>query len=251
MKIIACGMLMLALAAPAAWASLNVEEDPSADKALLTWTDPSAWQVGLTYLHLSRSVDLEGAERDLSGDGVDVGIGFSPWSWLLLYGQAGAAKASLEKVMREESSSTGAGGLLGARLNLWQIYEGVHKTSWRVTLQLAGQYAYRTTDDGGDGELQWSETMVLLPLDYHLTFARSFRNVYAGEFQSLDFFAGPAFSKLDGTWTRGETERDFEEVQSFGAVAGANLWLLENLAFGARADWFERTSLLLSVLYRF
>ena len=42
-----------------------------------------------------------------------------------------------------------------------------------------------------------------------------------------------------------------EQALKSGAVAGANLWLLENLAFGARADWFERTSLLLSVLYRF
>ena len=46
-----------------------------------------------------------------------------------------------------------AGGLLGARLNVWQLNEGVQRTAWRVTLQAAGQYAYRTSEDDGDGDL--------------------------------------------------------------------------------------------------
>ena len=250
MKKIACWMMMMAMGVPAAFAQRNVMEDPSADQALLTWSDPSAWQVGLAYERVSRPVDLEGAEWDLRGDIVDAVIGVSPWPWMLLYGQVGSSKATLDGVLREDPSA-GAGGLLGARLNLWQIYECLQATAWLVTLQLAGQYAFRTTEDDGDGDIQWGETLVMLPLNYHLSFARSFRNYYMAEFQSLDAYAGPAFSKVDGTWTRRGVEKDFEEVQSFGVVGGVDLWLLENLSFGARAEAFDGTSLQLTVCYRF
>lgn len=250
MKKTACWMLMMALVVPAARASLNVAEDPSAESALLTWRDPVPWQFGLAYARLARPVDLAGAEWDLKGDVVDAMIGVSPWPWFLLYGQVGASAGRLEGAMRADPSA-GAGGLLGARVNAWQIYQGVHKTAWRVTLQLAGQYAYRTSGDDGDGDLRWGETLVMLPLDYHLSFARSSRNAYSGEFQSFHLFAGPAYSKLDGTWTRNGVKRDFEEQASFGVVGGGELWLLENLAFGVRFDWFEATSGQLTVRYRF
>lgn len=250
MKTIACWTMVMALGAAAAVAQRNVMEDPSADPALLTWRDPFPWQAGLVYQHLSRPVDLDGVERELSANIGDVAIGVMPWPWLLLYGQAGASDGRLEGLMREDAEF-GAGGLLGARVNLWQIYEGVQKTAWRLTLQLAGQYAYRTAADDGEGDLEWGETLVMLPLDYHLSFARTYRNYYMAEFQGFSLYVGPAYSKVDGTWTQNSLEREFEETQAVGVVGGAELWLLENLAFGARADWFDGTSLQLSVRYRF
>jgi opacity protein-like surface antigen len=250
MKKIAYGTMILVLCAPAVLAQRNVMEDRSADPALLTWSDPTAWQFGLAYARMSRPVDLDGDEWTLRGDIVDASVGFYPAPWLLLYGQVGGSQGRLDDVQLEDPSA-GAGGLLGVRVNLWQLYEGVQATAWRITLQLAGQYAFRTTQDEGDGDLQWGEALVMMPLDYHLSFARSFRNYYMAEFQSLAVYAGPAFSKLDGTWTRRGVEQDFEEVQAFGVVGGVELWLLENLSFGARADWFEGTSMQLTVHYRF
>ena len=250
MKKIACWMATMILGAAAACAQRNVLEDESAESALLTWSDPSAWQVGFAYSRVSRPVLLDGVEADLDADIAEATIGFSPWGWLLFYGQAGASLGRLDPVMAEDADA-GASGLLGARANLWQLYEGVQVTAWRVTLQLAGQYAVRGSRDAGEGELQWGEALVMLPLDYHLSFGRTFRNSYMAEFQSLHFFVGPAFSALDGTWTRNENELDFEETESFGVVGGLDLWLLENLSFGGRVDWFDGASMQLSVLYRF
>ncbi|HRT05859.1 MAG TPA: hypothetical protein P5204_09180 [Kiritimatiellia bacterium] len=240
----------LLLAVPAARASLHVEEDASGETALLTWKDPVPWQAGLIYQRLSRPVELDGTERDFKAHVAEAMVGVSPWPWLLLFGQAGASEARLEGSM-SASADAGAGGLLGARLNAWQIHQGAHRTAWRLTLQVAGQYAYRTSADDGEGELRWQETLLMLPLDYHLSFARTFRNTYAGEFQSLHVYVGPAYSKLDGTWSRDGLDRDFEEAEAFGAVGGGELWLLENLAFGARFDWFEGTSGQITVRYRF
>ena len=243
-----CSLLLLA--APAVRASLNVEEDASAETALLTWKNPVPWQAGLGYLRLARPVDLDGTERELKAHVAEAMVGVSPWPWLLLYGQVGAAEARLGEAMAA-TADAGAGGLLGARLNAWQIFQGAHKTAWRLTLQVAGQYAYRTSADGGEGELRWQETLAMVPLDYHLSFARTFRNTYAGEFHSLHLYVGPAYSKLDGTWTRNGLDRDFEGTEEFGAVGGGELWLLENLAFGARFDWFDGTSGQITVRYRF
>jgi len=241
--------LMMALSVSVALADRNVMEDRSADTALLTWRNPTDVEVGLMYTHLSRPVKLGSLDDTLSGDIIDVGVGVSPWPWLLLYGQIGGSQPRLDS-MREDTSF-GAGGLLGARVNVWQLYEGVQATSWRLTLQAAGQYEYRTSQDHGDGDLQWGEGLVLLPLNYHLTFARSFRNVYMSEFQSLSLYLGPAWSTVDGTWTRNGQEVDFEEAEAFGAVGGVDLWLLENLSFGIRGDWFESTSMKIRVQYRF
>jgi len=249
MKKTACWILFVALAVPGVFAENNLREDISADSALLTWRHPLNWRVGLAYTHLSRSVEMGNIEDSLNGDIVDAIIGVAPWPWLLLYGRAGASKAQLD-TMREEGSN-GAGGLLGARVNVWQLYEGLQETAWRVTLQVAAQYAFRTSADDGDGDLQWGEALVMMPLDYHLTFARSFRNVFMDEFQGLSAYAGPAFSKLDGTWTRHGVETDFEETEAFGIVGGVELWLLENLSFGGRVEWFESTTYQLMVHYRF
>ncbi len=239
----------MVLGVSCAWADRNVVKDRSADEALLTWSNPINVQAALIYTHLSRPVDLGSQEDSLRGDIVDVGVGYTPWPWLLLYGQVGGSQPSLDAL--SENPSIGAGGLLGAQVNLWQLYEGELATAWRLTLQLTGQYEYRTSQDHGDGELQWSESLVMLPLRYHLSFARSFRNYYMSEFQSVSIYLGPAWSKLDGTWTRNNQEIDFEESEPFGVVGGVDLWLLENLAFGVRADWFDGTTMKLHVLYRF
>lgn len=250
MNRIACSLWALMLGATAAPAQRFVMEDASADPALLTWSNPARWQAGLAYARVSRMVDRAGVETHLRADIVDAEIGLRPWPWLLLYGQAGGSRPQLDAGGREEFS-VGAGGGGGARLNLWQLHEGVQTTAWRLTLQLAGQYVYRTGGDDGDGELHWGEALVWLPLDYHLSFARTFRNAYMTEFQSLEVYAGPAFSKVDGTLDRRGADEDFEEADEFGVVGGAELWLLENLAFGARAEWFEDTTLRVLVRYRF
>ena len=250
MKRIASWIGWMALSTTMALAQRSVVEDASAEQSLLTWSNPVGWEAGLAYVHVTRSVDLEGLETRLKADIADVEIGMMPWPWLLVYGRAGGSQAQLTEVAGDDSSPGGGGGI-GMRLNLWQIYEGVQATAWRFTLQMAGQYMYRTTQDDGDGEVQWGEALVWMPFNYHLSFARPFRNSYMAEFQSLAVYAGPALSKVDGTWTRRGAEQDFEEEDNFGAVYGAQFWLLENLSFEARAEWFENTTLQLMVHYRF
>lgn len=250
MKRLIAGGLLLGMWLPAAQGQWEKHEDTTVPAAIITLTDASRWEAGLVYAHMSRRVDLEGQECRLRGDVVDVFLGFAVVPWLQLYGQVGASQARLDDILNPRPGA-GAGGLIGARLNLWQFHADRTESSWRFTVQVDGQVAHRTTDDKGGGDLHWTEALVMLPLDYHLTFEHTSRNLYMAEFHSLHAYAGPAFSSLEGAWELDEMKRDFEESESFGVVAGAELWLFENLAFGARADWFDSTTLQLMVRYRF
>lgn len=243
-------LAMILAAATAASAQKTIRDDASAPTALVTLPDASRWQAGLAYARVARMVTLDGVEWKLRANGIDVLLGFAPVPWFQIYGQAGAAEARLVDAM-SDLLSPGGGGLVGARLYLWQLHQGAQATAWRLTLLADGHYAYRSTQEDDEGKLQWSEVLIMLPLDYHLTFARTFRNFYMSEFHSLRIYAGPAYSRIDGTWTLGATERDFREVESAGLVGGADLWLLENLSFGARVEWFRDTTLQLNVRYTF
>ncbi|MDD2240918.1 MAG: hypothetical protein PHO14_05640 [Kiritimatiellae bacterium] len=242
--------LILGLCVPVAQGQWEKYEDVTAPDAIVTLSDASRWEAGLAYVHMSRRMNLEGQEYRLRGDAADIFLGFAVTPWLQLYGQVGASQARLDDRVNPRPGA-GAGGLIGARLNLWQFDGNPQEKAWKLTLQAAGQLAYRTTDDKGGGDLHWTETMVMVPLDYHLTFEYTSRNLYMTEFHSLHAYAGPAFSTVEGTWEREEIKRDFEESESVGVVAGVELWLFENLAFGARADWFDSTTLHLTARYRF
>ena len=68
MKRIAYGWLIGLLAVPAVFAERNIREDRTVDPALLTWSEPDAWQAGVVYTHLARQVDLDGLQPDPFAD---------------------------------------------------------------------------------------------------------------------------------------------------------------------------------------
>ncbi len=246
--IMGVGLACLLAAPGGAQAALR---DRTAEGALLTWRDPHPWQAGVVYSRIQRPMEINKQEFDFRGDVIDAYVGVAPFGWLLLYGQAGASQAELKDWMAD-SASFGAGGLLGMRVNLWEIDQGVENTAWRFTVKLAAQYAYRTTaDDDEVGKLSWGEALVMLPLDYHLFLARRAHSSFTEEFHSISLFAGPAFSKVDGEWEWNNTTVDFEEKESFGAVLGVKMWLIESLMFEGRADWFDDISFQISMTYLF
>ncbi len=243
-------MLLLLASAPAARGQRNIQEDRSAPVALVTLPDASRWEAGLGYARISRGIDLEGSERHLRANLVDVGLGLWVMPWMQVYGRVGAAEARVVGSM--DYLSAWAAGVVGAKINLWQMHQGDQVTAWRFTIPVEVQYAYRTTrEDDAFGELKWSETMVTLPLSYHLSFARTFRNFFMSEWNSLQLTLGPAYSVVSGTWMRNSFRYEFEEQDAVGIVGGVELWLLDNLSFAARAEWFGDTTLHLGVRYRF
>lgn len=230
-------LMLWALAIPVMTAlpALGNEGYPD-DESLFTWRTSSRWQAGMLFTHVNREVTGEDLALKLRGDIMDVSLGVSLRPWLLLYGQAGGSQASFSHLARNEFS-TGAGGLLGAQLNLWHIYPARETTAWRLLFQAIGEVSYRTARDNGSGKLNWTTGTIILPLRYHLSMSRSSGNFSTGELHSLAVFAGPEFSWVDGTWNIGHVKRSFHEEDSLGVVVGADVWLFPNFSFGARADW--------------
>ena len=219
-------------------------------RALISWHDPNRIQAGIGYARISRGAEADGVDYRLQADVAQAGLGLWAWPWLLIHGSAGACEARLEGAMDEKGSAEFA-GRIGARANLWQIDEGTRESSWRFTAGIAGDYGHFGSGDDGDGKTRWNELRVALPLEYYLSFARTYRHLYLSEVHGMAIFAGPEASWIDGEWEKGGRKRNFEEKETFGAFAGAELWLLANLCFGVRLDWFEESTVELNVVYRF
>lgn len=239
-------LLPLLLAAPSVWAYGNLHEDESAPQALVTWDEPVRVQAGILYTYMDRATEEYG---NLKANIIDLQLGVEATSWWLLYGQIGGSSAELDPM--PESADMDVGGLLGTRLNLWQIYDDTRKSAWRLTLQLDASYAYRSASDGGSGSLKWGEIQVMLPVNYHLSLARSARNQYLSDFHSISIFVAPVFSKIDGTWKLNDRDYDFKEENMFGAAVGLDFWLTERLSFNARAMIIQDITASAGISYSF
>lgn len=232
------------------WAQGQILEDRTAEEALVIWQDPRPWQARLLYTRLSRPVEMEDEEWRLRTDIVEAEIGVRPWPWLLLFARAGGSEARLDPRMTQDAKP-GASGGGGLSLNLWQIHQGATATAWRLTLPLRAEYLHRSTQDSHPGRLRWEEARISLPLTYHLTYARSIRHANSADFQSLTLFGGPVYSTVTGRWSPWGTRHSFSEKESLGIIGGAEFWLVETVAFGACAEWYEHASLLVTARYQF
>lgn len=250
----------LAMAAAGLWMCIgearaeghaHLMPDVTEEASLWTWNDPVPWRVGVEGGRMKRPVEIEGMEADWQADVLEGKLSVAPWGWLTLYGRVGAAQARLEGIGPDGKTGTGAGGALGLKLNLWEVAPGGDSTAWRVSIGLLGEYAWRTGEEKGGIEAEWGEAYFFLPINYHLLLHGTQRSTYATEAHSLDLFIGPACSLLDGTWTAPWGEMDFESDQQAGISGGLCIWLMENLGFSGRVDWFDAWSYQAAVEYRF
>ena len=239
-------LLSSLLATQPLWAYSNIREDASAPYALVTWDEPVRVQAGILYTHMDRATEGYG---NLKANIYDLQLGVEVTSWWLLYGQIGGSSAEL--AIMPEAADMDVGGLLGTRVNVWQVYDDTRRSAWRLTLQLDASYAYRAAKDGGSGALQWSEILVMLPVNYHLSLARTARNQYLSDFNSIAIFVAPVFSQLDGTWKLNNRDVDFEAERMFGFAVGLDFWLTERLSLSARATVIQDITASVGVRYSF
>lgn len=227
------------------------ERDASTPEALWAWNDPVPWRVGIEAGRAGRTVKCGGTECDWTGDSAEGVLSVAPWGWMELYGRAGVHRGKMERGSHSAKSGAGAGGALGAKLNLWEIGPEHDTAAWRVTIGLQGEYAYRTGGEKDGAKASWGEAFFFLPVDYHLSFHGTQRSTYATEAHAFELFVGPACSLLDGDWTENGTKWSFKEKQAAGVVGGMRIWLFENLGVEGTLAWFDGTSYRAGLQYRF
>lgn len=227
------------------------EGDATAPEALWAWNDPVPWRVGVEAGRAGRTVKCGGAECDWTGDSAEGVLSVAPWGWLEFYGRAGVHRGKMERGAHSAKSGAGAGGALGAKLNLWEIGPERDTAAWRVTIGLQAEYAYRSGGEKDGAKASWGEAFFFLPVDYHLSFLGTQRSAYATEAHALDLFAGPACSLLDGDWTENGAKSSFKQKQAAGVAGGLRIWLLENLGIEGTLAWFDGMTYRAGLQYRF
>lgn len=211
--------------------------DPSAPPALVDWEPSSSWSVGLAYVHRLRPVEADnGPEWTIAGETYDAFISFA-WNWLELRAFGGATQARLKEFSQKDLDPE-AGGGASLALNLWQISPDAESCAWRALLRLEGRGEWRTTSNDAGASLEWFEGFAAMPLYYLLSATRSRRTPDVRDFHALGAYVGPAFSVIDGRRELGGTKTSFEQSDLYGAAGGVELWLLRNLRFGGRLEYF-------------
>jgi len=220
------------------------------DPALLEWEPSPSWRAALSYIHRERPVEpANGApEWTLSGESFDASVLWS-CGWLELGVFAGGTRAHLREYGLEDLDME-AGGGAGLGVNLWQISPADEHCAWRALLRLEGRAEWRSTS-GGTDSLEWFEGFAAAPVSYLLTTSRSRHLSSVHDFHAIGAYAGPAVSAIDGRREFGGAKVDFEQADLAGAVAGVDLWLLANLRFGGRMEYFGDCTWTVSCEYSF
>lgn len=244
-------LLFCAAALAAAPAFAAPADDPANPAALVDWEPSSSWSVGLAYTHRIRPVEVDhgGPEWTISGESYDAFVGFA-WNWLELRAFGGATQAHLKEYSLKDLDPE-AGGGASLALNLWQISPDEESSAWRALVRLSGRGEWRTSSADNGESLEWFEGFADLTLHYTLSTTRSRRNSSIRDFHAVGAYVGPALSFVDGTREFAGSKTSFEQSDLYGAVGGVQLWLLRNLEFGGRVEYFGDCTWSLDCTYVF
>ncbi len=243
------GILGTVLAAGLAWVAGAAS---GMDDALVATRDPAGFDLWAGYAHVLRPVEPSGGGLDwtLKGDVLAGGIDWRPAGFFSAGAFAGASRGRLSETMAE-NGRLAAGGGAEAAVNLWQVAPEDEHASWEVMVRLEGRGSIWRSDDDGEGELEWTEWYAGLPVRCRLAHSHGVRALGSGDFKSMAFWAGPAVSKVDGTWKRGGLKEDFEESDLVGAIGGLDIWLVDSVKVGGRVEWFGEVGFSVGLTYEF
>jgi len=119
----------------------------------------------------------------------------------------------------------------------------------RLSIKSVSEVSRYDSDIDGRGDLEWTDISTAMVFGYEL-FEDAMNHVPA-ERISLNFFAGPLVSIVDGEYRLSGMRTDFDEERWFGGVGGLDLYLAHNLCLSAQATVFEKVSVGGSVRYHF
>jgi hypothetical protein len=205
--------------------------------------------VGANYENIQRRIALDaGPVTDLEAYSASLFVGYDLRPWFTLFGTMGLSdrQGAMDFVPAGQPAATAAGGgddpktkwSVGANANLlrWEMRAPRITLGDRVTLRAFLEYSAYEFEDA-PATVEWTEILAALRLAYE----RIERNAMAGadELFRLVLYAGPALSVLDGSIEYGGTSLDFDEDESLGLLAGADIYLTSSFSIGGQAQVFD------------
>ena len=202
------------------------------------------WSVGANVELLDRDIKFNGDLTTLEAQCLSLFLGYDVLPYLTVYGTLGGVKARPERA--DDWGSTELKTSLGVNLNLWQ-YE-ITDPSF-----MAGLLTVKTTMEVGwygsdykDFSYEWREFVWAFPVGYELH-ERDAETI-GGLDISLALYVAPALSTISGHASGGV---DFEEDESTGIIAGADIFLARNVSLGLQIQQFGSTSVAGAFRYHF
>ena len=197
-------------------------------------------------------------EREIAPAGRDTGrlrakvyggyLGFDLFHWLTAFGTLGVLEVSEVDVPGAfEDFDEDKRWSAGAHANLWHydITEPDFMTG-RLSIGVVAERAeYSISGEGVS--LEWTETVVAVPVGYELPADESLLSTVHG----LLISAGPIFSEIDGDYSEPGRHIPFDAEQEMGMLLGADAFLAENLTVGGQLQIFNKTTFNVGVRYHF
>ena len=209
---------------------------------------------------LSVGVDFEAIKRDilvgatevpdtLEARSIDGFFAVDVTPWLSPFFRAGAS--SVLDALTDEYGDNKFKWSAGLNLNIWH-YNVVSPDllSGRLSIESMVEYAsYASENVGGEGNnVEWTELTMILPICYEIFEDLSL--IADKSLQtSLNFYAGPAMSIVDGTYSANDAT--FAEAKRFGFIGGVDIFLAEKVSIGAHMLVFDQTSVTGTLRYHF
>ncbi len=198
--------------------------------ALLNTENPSKWSVGFYGYMIQRDVDVDNlGVRTLKAKQGMMGVGYDILPWLTASLGLGATDGKLDGLSDYDKFRLSWSAGLNA--NLWTI----EAAPVRITFKGLGEFSqHRVSNSEG---LDWIEFLGAGTVNLELFAEDDVAEV--ADIVSMVLYAGPAFSVISGNFDNGVQKRSFSEDQTFGVVAGVDLYLTQTVALGANVQYFD------------
>ena len=203
--------------------------------------------IGLNGEDMERGMKFEGmGDVDVAVRSYSLYVGVDVKPWLTVFGTVGASETELpgDSHYGDEEVKWS----LGANANLWQY--DVEDPSWmagRITIKPFVEIA-RYASRNGEDDIHWLDFTAMLPFGYEIIEKRPGEG---GDVYSLLLYAGPALSMIDGTRETASGNLDIDEEDTFGAVAGVDVYFAENVSAGCQILTFSEGTVNASLRFHF
>ena len=197
------------------------------------------FSVGINYENVRRYVDPDVGENfRLDATSISLFLGYDVLNWITVFGTLGQSENNSEFALgksddRQFKWSIGA----SANLYKWYINEPAVMTGDRVTVRLFAEFASYEADTGV-GNMEWDDVFIVLPIAYE-RFERNDRIDNDSELFRISIYAGPAISLVNGSLDTGTSDIGFEAKETFGVVAGIDVYFTHSISVGGQAHMFD------------
>lgn len=152
----------------------------------------------------------------------------------------GVEVRAIENNSTSDSSTRWSAGI---NFNLWNyrlkepsFLDG--RISIKSSLEVAGFNA--DFEKKSISSIEWREYSFAFPVSYEVYSDMPEEGLHSA--YSIVFYAGPAFSKIDGNIKKNGSKMSVKSDKDFGVIGGIDIFLAENLSIGVRGSYFDESS---------